>query len=197
MLQPSIRSRPRIVQNGKKKEAAATGQKYRLSGTIRLHTAGDQLLETGFNFLYANNLRSTPRAEVIHKGGVEDRTFEAKDSKKSEAKAKDLIFDDRPSRGQEQECSRPKQGPKTQLCKWSQKNDCQKKQVIEFETKVNFKFSLVIFLFNESKNNAVLDPRTGHFRGLVGFEAKDLTFEAKDLSFKAKDFKMCPRGLHL
>ena len=34
--------------------------------------------------------------------------------------------------------------------------------------------------------------RTGHFRGLAGFEAKDLTIEAK-----AKDFKLCPRGLHL
>ena len=43
----------------------------------------------------------------------------------------------------------------------------------------------------QSKNNAVLKPRTGHFRGLVVFEAKaeDLSFEAK-----AKDFKMCPRG---
>ena len=29
-------------------------------------------------------------------------------------------------------------------------------------------FCLVIFLFNQSKNNAVLEPRTGHFRGLVG-----------------------------
>ena len=49
------------------------------------------------------------------------------------------------------------------------------------------------FPFNQSKNNAVLEPRKGHFRGLVGFEAKakDLSFEAKT---KAKDFKMCPRG---
>ena len=48
------------------------------------------------------------------------------------------------------------------------------------------------FLFDQAKNNAVLEPRKGHFRGLVGFEAK-----AKDLSFeaKAKDLKMCPRGL--
>ena len=30
------------------------------------------------------------------------------------------------------------------------------------------------------------------FRGLEGYEAKDLTFE-----IKAKDFKMCPQGLHL
>ena len=40
------------------------------------------------------------------------------------------------------------------------------------------------FLFNQSKNNAVLEPRTGHFPGLVGFEAKA----------KPKDLKMFPRG---
>ena len=34
--------------------------------------------------------------------------------------------------------------------------------------------------------------QAGHFRGLAGFKAKDLTFEAK-----AKDFKMCHRGLRL
>ena len=36
--------------------------------------------------------------------------------------------------------------------------------------------------FNNSKNSAVLESRTGNFRGLEA---------------KAKDFKMCPRGLHL
>ena len=41
------------------------------------------------------------------------------------------------------------------------------------------------FLFNQAKNKAVLEPKTGHFRVLVGFEAK------------TKDLKMCPRGLHL
>ena len=30
---------------------------------------------------------------------------------------------------------------------------------------------LVIFVYNEWKNNAVPEPRTGHFRGHVGFEA--------------------------
>ena len=39
---------------------------------------------------------------------------------------------------------------------------------------------LVIFLFVQSRNNAVLEPTTGCFRGLVDFEAKD--------------FKMYPRG---
>ena len=45
--------------------------------------------------------------------------------------------------------------------------------------------------FNNSKNSAVLEPRTGQFSRNRGLEAKakDLTFEAK-----AKDFKMCPRG---
>ena len=49
-------------------------------------------------------------------------------------------------------------------------------------------FCLVIVVFNQSKNNAVLEPRTAQFRRLVGFEAKDLSFETK-----AKDFKACPR----
>ena len=43
--------------------------------------------------------------------------------------------------------------------------------------------------FNNSKNSAVLEPRTGQFSRTWGLEAK-----AKDLTFEAKDFKMCPRG---
>ena len=48
--------------------------------------------------------------------------------------------------------------------------------------------------FQRVKKGAVLEPRTGHFRGLVGFvaKAKDLNFEAN-----AKDFKICSRGFHL
>ena len=65
-------------------------------------------------------------------------------------------------------------------------------KVIELKTEVKVKFSFVIFLFHKSKNSAVLEPRTRHFREIVVFEAK-----AKDLSFEAKDFKMCPQGLHL
>ena len=40
------------------------------------------------------------------------------------------------------------------------------------------------FLFDQLKKNAVLEPRTGHFRELVGFEAKA----------KTNDFKLCPRA---
>ena len=41
-------------------------------------------------------------------------------------------------------------------------------------------FCKVIFVFTQSKNNVVLEPRTRHFRGLAGFEAK------------AKDLKLWP-----
>ena len=44
----------------------------------------------------------------IIRGGVEDTRLEAKDTKKSEAKAKNSLSEDRPSRGQGQECSRPR-----------------------------------------------------------------------------------------
>ena len=62
------------------------------------------------------------------------------------------------------------------------------------------RFSSAPLNFNNSKNSAVLEPRTGQFLRTWGLEAKakDLTFEAK-----AKDFKICtrgqrrPRGLHL
>ena len=47
---------------------------------------------------------------VPTRGGVEDTRLEAKakDTKKSEAKAKDSLSEDRHSRGQGQECSRPR-----------------------------------------------------------------------------------------
>ena len=48
--------------------------------------------------------------DIFSRGGVEDTKLEAKakDTKKSEAKAKDSTSEDRPSRGQGQECSRPR-----------------------------------------------------------------------------------------
>ena len=39
---------------------------------------------------------------------------------------------------------------------------------------------LVIFHFNQLKNNAVLEPRTGHFQKLVGFEAKDFKMRPRE-----------------
>ena len=58
------------------------------------------------------------------------------------------------------------------------------------ETRSYVALCLVIFFLN----NAVLDLRTGHFRELVGFEAKDWSFEHKTLSYEAKDFKMSLQG---
>ena len=45
---------------------------------------------------------------VIIRGVVEDTRLEAKDTKKSEAKPKDSLSEDRHFRGQGQECSRPR-----------------------------------------------------------------------------------------
>ena len=82
------------------------------------------------------------------RGEVEDTRLEAKakDTKKSEAKAEDSPSEDRLSRGQRLNCSRPR----TQAQVFSKKRRSK------------------IFLgdlqnFNDSKNIAVLEPRTGQF----------------------------------
>ena len=64
-------------------------------------------------------------------------------------------------------------------------------QAISTKNRFPKKFSSASQNFNNSKNSAVLDPRTGQFSRTWGLEAKakDLIFEAK-----AKDFKICPRG---
>ena len=98
------------------------------------------------------------------RGGVEDTKLEAKDTKKSKAK-------DRPSRGQGQNCLRPR-------TKDTGANVLQKNGLQKF-------FSGDLQNFNDSKNSAVLELRTGQFSRTWGFDAKTM------------DFKMCPRGLHL
>ena len=125
------------------------------------------------------------------------------------AKAKDSFSEDRHSRGQGQECSRPRPRTKDTSASALQNHknflgDLQKKKkkkvftkiFLAISTKTRFpkNFSSVSQNFSNSKNSAVLEPRTGQFSRTWGLEAqaKDLTFEAK-----AKDFKMCPRGLHL
>ena len=107
--------------------------------------------------------------------------------KKSEAKAKDSLSEDRHSRGQGQ-------GPRTQsqvLSKKKKKVFTKIFQAISTKKRFPNKFSSTSQNFNNSKNSAVLEPRTGQFSRTWDLEAKakDLTFEAK-----AKDFKMCPRG---
>ena len=114
---------------------------------------------------------------------VESRTqgSRPRTQKKSEAKAKDSLFEDRHSRGQGQECLRLR--PKTkntsasalQKKKKLHKNfsgDLQKKKKKVF-TKIFQAISTIkrfpkIFSstpqnFNNSKNSAVLEPRTGKF----------------------------------
>ena len=120
-----------------------------------------------------------------HRGGVEDTRPRPRPrtQKKSEAKAKDSLSEDRHSRGQGQECSRPK--PRTKDTK--RKCSPQKKKVFTkifqaiskkkkkkkvftkifqaISTKKRFpkNFSSAPQNFNNPKNAAVLEPRTGQF----------------------------------
>ena len=132
------------------------------------------------------------RAEVESRTqGSRPRTqkkSEAKDTKKIEAK--DSLSEDRHSRGQGQECSRPR--PRTKDTSALQKKVFTKIfQAISTKKRFPKNFSSAPQNFNNSKNSAVIEPRTGQFSRTSGLEAKakDLTFEAK-----TKDFKMCPRG---
>ena len=111
--------------------------------------------------------------------------------KKSEAKAKDSLSEDRHSRGQGQECSRPRTQAQV-LSKKKKKVFTKIFQAISTKKCFPKHFSSAPQNFYNLKNSAVFEPRTGQFSRTWGLEAKDLTFEAK-----AKDFKMCPRGLHL
>ena len=128
------------------------------------------------------------------RGGVEDTRLEAKakDTKKIRGQGQGLPF-----RGQT--LSRPRtgmleakdQGHKRKCSPKKKKKKVFTKIFQAISTKKRFlkNFSSAPQNFNNSKNTAVLEPRTGQFWRTWGLEAK-----AKDLTFEAKDFKMCPRG---
>ena len=142
---------------------------------------------------------------IDFRGGVEDTRLEAKakDTKKIRSQGQGQPF-----RGQT--LSRPRTGMLEAKAKdQGHKRKCspkkkekvfaklflaipKKKKVFTkifqaISTKKRFpkNFSSATQNFNNSKNTAVLEPRTGQFSRTSGLEAK------------AKDFKMCPRGLHL
>ena len=56
--------------------------------------------------------KSHKRDHILTRGGVENTRLKPRTQKKSEAKAKDSPYEDRPSRGQGQECSKPR--PRTE-----------------------------------------------------------------------------------
>ena len=100
------------------------------------------------------------------RGGVEDTRLEAKakDTKKSEAK--DSLSEDRHSRGQGQECSRPRPRTKDTKRKCSPKKKKVFTKIFQaISTKKRFpkNFSSTPQNFNIPENSAVLEPRTGQF----------------------------------
>ena len=101
--------------------------------------------------------------------------------KKFEAKANDSLSEDRHSRGQGQECSRPRQGPRTQAQVLSKKKRSSQKffkrpqkkkvfpknfQAISTNKRFPKNFSSASQNFNNSKNSAVLERGQANFRGL-------------------------------
>ena len=86
--------------------------------------------------------------------------------KKSEAKAKNSLSKDRHSRGQGQECSRPRPRTKdTSTSALQKKKGLHKNFSGDLHKKKRFpkNFSSAPQNFNNSKNTAVLEPRTGQF----------------------------------
>ena len=102
----------------------------------------------------------------ITRDGVEDTRLEAKakPQKKPEAKAKDSLSEDRHSRGQGQECLRPRTKD-TSASALQKKKKVFTKIFQAISTKKRFpkNFSSAPQNFNNSKNSAVLEPRTGQF----------------------------------
>ena len=121
------------------------------------------------------------------RGGVEDRRLEAK------ANAKDTKKNPRPRPRTAFPRTDPLEAKDRNARGQGHKRKCSTKKKVftkifqAISTKKRFpkKFSSAPQNFNNSKNTAVLDPRTGQFSRTWGLEAKDLTFEAKDI-------KMCP-----
>ena len=102
------------------------------------------------------------------RGGVEDPRLEAKakDTKKSEAKAKDRFSEDRHSRGQGQECSRPRtKGTSASALQKKKKKKVFTKIFQAISTKKRFpkNFTSAPQNFNNSKSSAVVEPSTGQF----------------------------------
>ena len=103
---------------------------------------------------------------VVHiniRGGVEDTRLEAK--------AKNSLSEDRHSRGQGQECSRPRTKDTSASALHKKKGlhknfsgDLQKKKKKKiFAISTKKRFSSAPQNSNNSKNSAVLEPRTGQF----------------------------------
>ena len=126
------------------------------------------------------------------KGVVEDKRLEAKakDATKSEAKAIDSPFEDRPSRGQGRECSRPR--PRIQAQVFS------KKKAFKNFFRQSPKKGLQKFFSGDRQNLTIqkimlsLSRRQGNFRRLEASKPKLRTWV-----LRPKDFKMCLWGFHL
>ena len=136
---------------------------------------------------------------------VESRTQGSRPRPRTQknSEAKDSLSEDRHSRGQGQECSRPrtqvqvlplppkKRSPQKFFRRSPKKKGLHKNFSSDLPKKNVFhKIFQALYIILTIKKIVLSSSRgQANFRGLEA--------EAKDLTFEAKDFKICPRGLHL
>ena len=95
---------------------------------------------------------------------VESRTQGSRPRTQKKSKAKDSLSGDGHSRGQGQECSRPRTKDTSASAHQKKKKVFTKIfQVISTKKRFPKNFSSAPQNFNNSKNTAVLEPRTGQF----------------------------------
>ena len=101
---------------------------------------------------------------INNRGGVEDTRLEAKNTKKSEAKAKDSPSENRPFRGQGQECSRPKTQTKVVFSK--KKSSKKNFQAISKKSGLEKMFQSTYKILTIQKIVLSSSRGQGNFRGL-------------------------------
>ena len=151
---------------------------YAVSSMIKLKK---KLLKVDINY-YSFQYQRNMTSEVESRTQGSRPRPRPRTQKKSEAKAKDSNSENRTSRGQGQECSRPRPRTKDTSASALQKKkkglhknfsgDLKKKkkkvytkifQAICTKTRFPKNFSSAPQNFNNSKNTAVFEPRTGQF----------------------------------
>ena len=99
-----------------------------------------------------------------HKAEVESRTQGSRPRTQKKSEAKDSLSEDRNSRGQGQECSRPRTKDTSASALQIKKKGFHKNFSSDLrKTTFSKTFSSAPRNFNNSKNTAVLKPRTGQF----------------------------------
>ena len=138
--------------------------------------------------------------KVVHlPAEVESRTqgSRPRPSTQKKSEAKDSLSEDRHSRGQGQECSRPRTKDTKRKCSPKKKKGLHKNFSGDLKKKKKKKVFTKIFQAISTKKRSPKNFSSAPQNFNIPKNRAVLEAKAKDLTFEAKDFKICPRGLHL